>query len=159
MALWAARLGTGRGKVTTGRLALVLVVVALVAVPVTALAQGEVDSHSTTSVVPCTPAIIVATTGLSVDFNATCVAAGPCTWDFGDGQTGEGDVVSHTFDGEGEYTVSATCGEVVVARTLTVAAGSSYTGLGLVPFAVAIAALVLLSAGALFFSRRARAGR
>jgi len=141
------------------RLGFLSVVVALVAVPVTALAQGEVDSHSTTSVVPCTPAIIVATTGLSVDFNATCVAAGPCTWGFGDGQTGEGDVVSHTFDGEGEYTVSATCGEVVVTRTVTVVTGSSYTGLGLVPFGVAVAALVLLSAGVLFFSRRARAGR
>lgn len=149
---------TGKEAVTMRRLAILSVVVAFVAVPVTGLAQEETNS-SAMSVAPCTPAIIVAATGLSVDFSATCAVARPCAWDFGDGQTGKGDPVSHTFAADGEYTVRATCGELVVTRPLTVAAGSSYTGLGLMPFGVAIAALVLLSAGALFFSRRARAGR
>jgi hypothetical protein len=97
----------------------------------------------------------VTANGLSVDLSASCVVA-DCTWAFGNGQTGAGNPVDHTYATDGDYTVTATCGDVVITRNLTVGAGLSFTGFGLVPFGVAIAALLLLGAAALWFSRRAR---
>lgn len=135
---------------------LLLVVTAFVALPMTALAAEEPYSSSTTSVEPPTPAIIVAATGLTVEFTATNVSAA-CTWDFGDGGTGDGNSASHTYAADGTYTVTATCGDATLTRELTFAADLSFTGFGLVPFGIAIAVLVLLGAGVLFFARRVRA--
>lgn len=126
--------------------------------PVTTVAARAPDATSSTEV-PCAPGILVVATGLSADFTTTCTAVRPCSWDFGDGWAGEGETVSHVFAAEGEYTIGARCGDVVLTRTVIITAGSAYRGSGLVPFGVAIAVLVLLGAGVLFFSRRARAGR
>ena len=139
------------------RLAIPSVVVALL-VPLAATAQGVPDSGMT-SVASCVPAISAVTAGLSVDLAATCRAADDCRWDFGDRESGEGVAVRHDFPGGGEYTVTATCGESVASRTLTVSSASAYSGSGLVPFGVGIAVLVVLGACALLLSRRVRARR
>ncbi|MFH1329033.1 MAG: PKD domain-containing protein [Actinomycetota bacterium] len=139
------------------RFLILALVAAFLAVPATALA-AEPYSSSTTSVEPPTPGIIVAASGLTVEFTATHVTAA-CTWDFGDSGTGEGNPVSHTYAADGEYTVTATCGDTVLTRTLTFAADLSFTGFGLVPFGIAIVALVLLGATALAVSRKVRANR
>ena len=139
------------------RLAIPSLVVALL-VPLAATAQGVPDS-GITGVASCVPAIFAVTAGLSVDFAATCRAADYCRWDFGDRKSGEGVAIRHDFPGDGEYTVTATCGESAASRTLTVSSASTYTGSGLVPFGVGIAVLVVLGASVLFFSRRIRAKR
>ncbi len=131
-----------------------LILVAFFALSATTPARAEPDS-STTTTAGCAPAITVAASGLTGRFTATCVPAA-CTWDYGDSGTGEGNPVDHTYPAGGEYTVTATCGNTVISRTFTPVADPSFTGFGLVPFGVAIAALVLLSAGALWFTRRAR---
>jgi len=57
-------------------------------------------------------------TGQEVSFNATSDGSGPLTyeWDFGDGTTGSGQSVNHTFAAAGEYTIVLTvsneCGYV-----------------------------------------------
>jgi len=65
--------------------------------------------------------------GELITFNATASGTLPIlfAWDFGDGITGSGDVVTHTFDVPGTYTVTLTAenctGElVVVESTITV---------------------------------------
>jgi len=136
------------------RLICLLLLFAFCSAPVVAFAQTEPYSSSTTSAA-CTPAIAVAASGLTGQFTATCVTAA-CTWDYGDTGAGEGNPVSHTYAADGEYNVTATCGDVVITGTFVFAAELAFTGFGLVPFGVAIAVLVLLGAGALWFSRRAR---
>lgn len=130
-----------------------LILATFTAMPTVALAQSEPDSTNTTTA-GCAPAITVAASGLTGQFTATCVPAA-CTWEYGDTGVGEGNPVDHTYPTGGEYTVAATCGDVVITRTFTLAGSPTFTGFGFVPFGVAIAVLVLLGAGVLWFSRRA----
>jgi hypothetical protein len=137
------------------RLTILMLVVVFCAAPVVAFAQTTGYPPDTGIEGPCMPAIVVAAEGLAVDFSTTCGTA-DCTWDFGDGATGSGNPASHVFAADGDYTVTATCGDTVITRTLTLAADLSFTGFGLMPFGVGILALVVLGTGALWASRRAR---
>lgn len=56
--------------------------------------------------------------GLTVSFSIP--TADPCTWDFGDGETAEGNPVTHTYAEAGNYPVTATCGATVYDSTVTV---------------------------------------
>jgi len=140
------------------RLFVLFAVAVMPALPVVAQAQTDPYSGSTTTVAPAEPYFTVNAYGLTVTFSAGHVA-GVCTWDFGDGTTGDGNPVVRTYAADGDYTITAVCGDDTIVRSLTFAAGLAYTGFGVVPFGIGIAALVLLAVGALVVSRRLRENR
>lgn len=129
------------------RLALIaLFTMLLVAVfPVAALAQTTTtEPYSGGAVTETTvaPQITVAANGLVVTFTAAGVS-GACTWDFGDGSSATGNPVTHTYDAEGDYTIGATCGAQVLSRTVHFAADLNFTGMEVLPWAAAAAALLV----------------
>ena len=77
--------------------------------PLAALAQEE-EPYSGGTVPDTTLAsdITVVVSGLTATFSVS--GAGSCTWDFGDGESGEGNPVSHTYAEAGSYSVTAICG-------------------------------------------------
>jgi len=138
------------------RFLILALVAAFLTLPAVALAQEEPYSSSTTTTTVAGPTIRVAANGLEVEFTVAGIT-GSCDWDFGDGGTGAGNPVTHTYAADGTYAVSANCSGTIVSRTITVAAGLPWTGFGVVPFGIAIGALVLLGAVALVVARRVRA--
>ncbi|MBM3695495.1 MAG: hypothetical protein FJW79_06140 [Actinobacteria bacterium] len=151
------------------KLIILAIAAALLAVPLTVLAQEEPYSTSTTTTVPPGAGIRVSANGLEVQFTAFGLPGLCCTWDFGDGQSGGGghrsmaasffftNPITHTYAADGTYTVTATSESgASTSRTITVAAGLVWTGFGLVPFGLAIGALVLLGGSALLVARRVR---
>jgi hypothetical protein len=137
------------------RFTILMLVVAFWVAPVMAFAAEEPYSEERIEG-PCVPAIVVSAEGLDVNFSVTCGTA-DCTWDFGNGATGSGNPASNIYAADGDYTVIATCGDTVIERQLSFAAGLSFTGFGLMPYGIAILVLALLGASALWFSRRAKA--
>ena len=58
-----------------------------------------------------------------LDIQALALGAGPgavCKWDFGDGVTATGALVSHTYQSPGAYTVTLTAGTATKTATVTV---------------------------------------
>ena len=70
-----------------------------------------------------------AATDLSVSFNASDFNALGYVWDFGDGNTGSGEMPNHIYDGPGTYEVSLTvnndCGIFTTTQSVTVEKGVS----------------------------------
>lgn len=64
--------------------------------------------------------IEVLASGLTATFSIP--GADSCTWDFGDGEAGEGNPVSHTYAEEGPYQVTAVCASATY--TISVVVGS-----------------------------------
>jgi hypothetical protein len=62
--------------------------------------------------------------GLPVEFTSTSIEGQDEYWDFGDGETGTGNVVNHTFPGAGSYTVTLIitngCGADTISSVVTV---------------------------------------
>lgn len=138
------------------RFLILALVAAFLTLPAVAAGAEEPYSSSTTTTIVAGATIKVVANGLEVQFTATGVT-GTCEWDFGDGGTGAGNPAMHTYAADGTYTVTAICGGAGITRTITVAASLPWTGFGLVPFGIAIGALVLLGAMALVVARRVRA--
>jgi PKD repeat protein len=71
----------------------------------------------------------ITTAGLSADFVSTGSAGTATTWDFGDGATGAGSAVSHTYEKEGTYLVSLivenACGEDILTLEVNVMSTST----------------------------------
>ena len=139
------------------RFLILALVAAILALPALAMAQEPYSSSTTTTIV-AGPTIKVAANGLEVQLTASGIT-GSCTWDFGDGSTGEGNPATHTYAADGTYAVAVNCSGATSTRSITVATGLSWTGFGVVPFGIAIGILVLLGATALAVSRKVRANR
>ncbi len=150
----------GPEKIVKSKTLVALIAVALLAVLASpALAQTEPYSGGTVTETTIAPRIIVTAEGLTVAFTAAG-ANDPCGWDFGDGTTGSGNPATHTYAAEGSYTITATCGALVLARTVSFAEAISFTGFESGPWAIAALTLILLGAVILWATRRRRrAGR
>ena len=138
------------------RIILVIALASLVVLPAAANAVEDPYSEGGVTETTLSPRITVAAEGLDVSFSAAGLS-GDCTWDFGDGTTGSGDPVEHVYAADGTYDVTATCGATVLSRTLTFAAGLSFTGFNTGTFALIALILGLLGAAALWATRRSRA--
>jgi hypothetical protein len=134
----------------------VILLATLVILPGAAMATEEPYSGGGVTTTTLAPAVTVAAEGLDVSFTARG-QSGDCTWDFGDGTTGTGNPVEHVYAADGTYDVTATCGATVLSRTLTFAAGLSFTGFDAGTFVLIAAILGILGAGALWATRRSRA--
>lgn len=137
---------------------LILMVMTLVVAPMTAMAQTTTtEPYSGGEVTETTiaPHIQVAANGLSVDFTAAG-AGSDCTWDFGDDSTGTGNPVTHTYAAEGDYSIGATCGALVLARTVHFAADLNFTGMEVLPYLLAGLALILIGALVARSNRRSK---
>lgn len=90
--------------------------------PFPAFGQQE-EPYSGGEVTETTAAVQIAALveGLTVTLSVSGVSQ-PCTWDFGDGTSGEGNPVEHTYAEAGTYDVTATCGTVVAVRGVQVGA-------------------------------------
>lgn len=141
-----------------GRIA-ICIVIAVVLIPVTALAQEDEEPYSGGSVTTTTlaPRITVQAEGLVVVFDARGVS-GECDWDFGDGTAGEGRPVTHTYTADGDYDVTATCGAVVLNRTLTFGSDLAFTGFEARTVLLAAALLLLVGTAMVLATRRVTAG-
>lgn len=100
------------------RLITTLLLVALF--PAAALAAEEPYSDGTTPETTVASEIDVVVSGLTATFSISGVSN--CTWDFGDGATGEGNPVSHTYAEDGRYDVTATCDGEAFSTTVAVGA-------------------------------------
>lgn len=77
--------------------------------PLAAVAQEEEPySGGTVPDTTISSDITVVVSGLTATFSVS--GAGSCSWDFGDGEAGEGNPVTHTYADAGSYSVTATCG-------------------------------------------------
>ncbi|MDP2622425.1 MAG: PKD domain-containing protein [Actinomycetota bacterium] len=107
---------------------------------------------------PEVPTVTFTTSGLTATFTATGVEDS-CTWDFGDGATGSGNPVSHTYADAGSYTTTGTC-PVVLALQVSPGeeAGENLaaTGYEFVPWLMAALVLAGAGGGLVFATRRAR---
>lgn len=118
----------------------------VLAVPLAALAQTtttEPYSGGEVTETTITPRINVMADGLTVAFTATGVG-NDCSWDFGDGASGSGNPATHTYDAEGDYTITATCGVQVLSRTVHFAENLNFTGMDVLPYAGGAIALLLI---------------
>ena len=135
-----------------------VLVLALVVIPLTASAQStttEPYSGGTVTETTISPQIEVAANGLTVAFTAAG-AGSACDWQFGDSSTGTGNPVTHTYAAEGDYSVTATCGALVLALTVHVAPALTYTGFDVLPFALAGLVLILIGGVVLRSNRRSK---
>ena len=121
---------------------------------VTALAE-EPYSGGTVTETTITPRIVVTAEGLSVAFTAAGTSDS-CTWDFGDDTTGTGSPATHTYAAEGTYDITATCGALVLARTVSFAKGLNFTGFESGLLGGIALLLIIGGAAAVFASRRRR---
>ena len=139
-------------------LVVVLAAVLLVTLVAAAAVAQEPYSGGTAAETTITPRIIVTAEGLTVAFTAAGTSD-PCTWNFGDDATGTGSPAVHTYAAEGTYDISATCGALVLARTVSFAKGLNFTGFESGVW-VGIALLLILAGVALVYAtRRRRSGR
>ena len=127
----------------------------MVSLAVTAGAQ-EPYSGGTVTETTISPRILVLSDGLSVAFNVSGVSD-PCNWDFGDGSTSTGSPAVHTYTAEGSYNITATCGALVLARTVSFAQGLITTGFESALWGRIALALILAGAIGVFATRRRRA--
>ncbi len=135
-----------------------VVVLALVVVPMTASAQTtttEPYSGGTVTETTIVPKIEVAANGLTITFTASG-AGSDCAWQFGDGSTGTGNPVTHTYSAEGDYSVTATCGAMVLALTVSAAPQLPNTGFDVLPVALAALGLILIGGFVLRSNRRSK---
>ena len=120
----------------------------------TAVAE-EPYSGGTVAETTITPRIIVTAEGLSVAFTAAGTSD-PCNWDFGDDATGTGSPATHTYAAEGTYDITATCGALVLARTVSFAKGLNFTGFESALWGAVALVLILGGAAVVFATRRRR---
>ena len=137
---------------------LIPTVLAVLFIPLTALAQTTTtEPYSGGEVTETTiaPHIQVAANGLSVTFTAAG-AGSDCTWDFGDDSTGSGNPATHIYAAEGDYSIGATCGALVLARTVHFAADLNFTGMDVLPYVLAALGLILIGALVVRSNRRSK---
>ena len=135
-----------------------VLVLALVVIPLTASAQTTTtEPYSGGGVTETTlaPQINVAVEGLTVTFTASG-AGSDCTWQFGDNSTGTGNPVTHTYAAEGDYSVTATCGALVLALTVQLAPELVNTGFDVLPASLAAFGLILIGGAVLRSNRRSK---
>lgn len=127
------------------------------AMPIVALAQTTTEPYSGGAVTETTlaPHIEVAANGLSVDFTAAG-AGSDCTWDFGDGSTASGNPATHIYAAEGNYTIGAACGALVLARVVHFAADLNFTGMDVLPYLLAAFGLILIGGLVVRVNRRSK---
>lgn len=99
----------------------------------TAILVGGGGANQAVAIMRRTPSG-AARVGVEVEFDGTSsTAPGTITsyeWDFGDGTTGSGDVVTHTYDEIGEYTVTLTVTDDGDVSGTTESSVAVYTALG-----------------------------
>jgi len=120
----------------------------------TAVAE-EPYSGGTVAETTITPRIVVTAEGLSVAFTAAGTSE-PCTWEFGDDSTGTGSPATHTYAAEGSYDITATCGALVLARTVSFAKGLNFTGFESALWGAVALVLIIGGAAVVFATRRRR---
>ena len=121
-----------------------LMVLALVAIPVSAAAQTTTtEPYSGGGVTETTiaPRIDVLSEGLTKTFTATGLGT-DCTWSFGDDSTGTGNPVDHTYASAGTYDVSANCGGAVLGLQITASEALSTTGMDVLRYVLVAIALI-----------------
>lgn len=138
------------------RILLAVMLTIVIMSPAAALAaEDEPYSGGEVTTTTLVPRITVVADGLNVSFQAGGVSE-DCTWDFGDGTTGSGNPGEHVYAADGTYDVTATCGDHVIARSLTFAAALPFTGFNTGTFVLIAFVLLLLGGGAVWFTRRSR---
>ena len=136
-------------------LLLVMFTAATAATAATAVAE-EPYSGGTVAETTITPRIVLAAEGRSV----TVTAAGtsePCTLAVGDDAAGTVTPAVHTYAAEGAYDITATCGALVLARTVSFAKGLNFTGFEVLPYLLVAIALILIGGLMVRSYRRSKA--
>lgn len=130
----------------------VIIVLLALAIAPTAMAQEE-EPYTGGEVPDTTVAagIDAVVQGLTVTFSIP--NEDDCTWDFGDGETGEGNPVTHTYAEAGTYSVTATCGANVYNQTVTVGPMAT-TGTQVSAFLLWGSGLLVAGSAAVWFGRK-----
>lgn len=58
--------------------------------------------------------------GSTIQFKSTSSLSGTCTWDFGDGTTATGDIVTHTFESSGTFSVRLSIQDKYNSNNITI---------------------------------------
>ena len=141
------------GTILRSTVRLVGAVLLILSLPLIASAQTEPYSTGTVPQTSLASGIDVVVSGLTVTLSVS--GAGDCEWDFGDDTAGTGNPVSHTYDADGNYSVTATCG--TAQYQTTVAVGSlARTGSDIAIYFWWGASLLVVGGAIVLFARRFR---
>ena len=125
-------------------LSFVVLLIVILAVPLTAVAQTTTtEPYSGGGVTETTiaPRIEVLSAGLTITLTALGYGS-DCTWTFGDDSSGTGNPVDHTYAAAGTYNVSANCGGAVLSLQVTASQALSTTGMDVLRYVLIAVALL-----------------
>lgn len=130
---------------------LVVVLLAFALAPAAAAQEEEPYTDGTVPDTTVASGIDAVVAGLTVTLSIP--GEEDCAWDFGDGNTGEGNPVDHTYAEAGTYDVTATCGENVYEQSVTVGPLAT-TGSDVAVFLLWGGGLLVAGGTAVWFGRR-----
>lgn len=120
--------------------------------------ETEPISGGLVPVVDLEPYVLVHVDGMEVRLSVAAVGGESCSWDFGDGESGEGNPAHHRYERVGGYSVDARCGDLELQSALTVERPPSHGAFPLTFVGIGGLLLALVVGAVLLRARRVAGG-